>query len=216
MLCKRPNTKEAAKGSAPNPYVLAVLTAALAGLFSIGGGYIAATLQTKHAVAEKQLEYRAAAYAAFLETIDRNKAPLLSEWLNLGKVLSKAGPSDSEIQASENRIAALLKKSDLLEVSLQLDSSFNILRLHGSKKVSRICDDIISELMGQDEEVEWSNYAEEARLFHSEWNKDQTNGVVYGWEDRVSFEERRSAYMTAKLMTILVDQLRAEILSTGI
>ncbi len=198
----------------PNPYGMAFLTAALAGLFSVVGGYFAAGFQAQHAVAQKQLEFRVKAYEAFLEKTDRAKTPGISQLLNIG-VMADDLTTDGEIQAFENRISELLKKHDAQDLYWQLNGDFNVLRLHGSTQVTRTCDNILKALLLRDAEINWRDYPPEVAAFHERWKISQEKGSAYGWEEKVSDEERLMIGTVAKLTQALIQQMRLEIQSTS-
>ena len=211
------STKKLAGGTLhpPNPYLMALLTASLAGLFSVVGGYFAAGFQARHAIAQKQLDYRVGAYEAFLNEINQEKEPSISQLLSIGAMAAHLA-TDGEIQAFEDQIADLLKKHDAQDLYWQLNADFNILRLHGSTRVGKISDDILKTLLLHDEEIDWTNYSPEVAAFHSNWKASQENGFAYGWEEKISGDERLMIVSIAKLTRILVEQLRWEIQETSI
>src|SRR2546426_7172191 len=124
----------------PNPYVIAVFTAVLAGAFSVLGTYFTAQFQAKHAIAQKQLEYRAQSYAAFLEKIDRSRSPEIGQLLSIGSLAERV-TTDSEIQNLEDQLAVLLRKAPIQDLYWKLNSDLNLVRLHGSIRVRRVCDE---------------------------------------------------------------------------
>ncbi len=123
----------------PNPYVMAVFTAVLAGAFSVLGTYFTAQFQAKHAIAQKQLEYRAQSYAAFLEKIDRSRSPEIGQLLSIGSLAERVA-TDSEIQNLEDQLAVLLRKAPIQDLYWKLNNDLNLVRLHGSDRVRRVCD----------------------------------------------------------------------------
>lgn len=193
----------------PNPYFMVLLTATLAGLFSVVGGYLVVGFQAKHAIAQKQFEYRIEAYGAFLDKTDRNTASALSQVLSIGAIADHIA-TDSEIQAFEDRIALLLEKYGAQDLYLQLNADLNILRLHGSDRVSKICDDLQA-LFLQGIEISWGDYPSDIVTFHNRWRTAQEKGIAYGWEERVSGDERLMIVMAANLTRVLVKQLSNEI-----
>jgi hypothetical protein len=198
----------------PNPYLLALLTAVLAGLFSITGGYFTASFQAKNAVLQKQLEYRAQAYTTFLEKIDKTRAPLLAELLNIGSLANNVG-SDGEIQELEDRMGALLDKAKPSDIYWQLNSDFNILRLHGTPSVRETCQNLLKVLSFRHWEVNWSTYSPVIQNYYKRWRKIQDKGVVYGWEAKILPDERLMLILTAQLFEVLLGQLRDELRSAA-
>jgi len=189
---------------------LAVFTATLAGLFSAVGGYFVADFQARNAIAIKQLEYRVSAYGSFLERADRNKTPGVSQLLSIGAMAEHLA-TDGEIQAFEDRIGDLLRKHDAQDLYWQINADLNILRLHGSTRVAKISDDILKALLLRDHEINWDDYSADVVEFHERWKTSQEHGVAYGWEERVSGEERLMIVTIAKLTQVLISQLRSEI-----
>src|SRR5256886_16471315 len=109
----------------PNPYVIAVFTAVLAGAFSVLGTYFTAQFQAKYAIAQKQLEYRAQSYAAFFEKIDRSRSPEIGQVLSIGSSAGRVA-TDSEIQTLEAKPAVLLRKPPIQALSWKLTSDLNL------------------------------------------------------------------------------------------
>lgn len=211
----KPSSRQATRspregGKQPNPYLMALMTAALAGLFSVIGGYFVAGVQARYATAQKQLEYRANAYGAFLDKTDRNRAPAIGQILNIGTMAEHLA-TDGEIQAFEDRIAEFLGKHSEQDLYWQLNADLNVLRLHGSGRVSSICSDILLALSLRDNQINWSAYPPDVIAFHEWWKVGQEKGVAYGWKERVSGEERLMIVTIAKLTQVLMQQLRLEI-----
>jgi hypothetical protein len=197
----------------PNPYFLAVFTATLAGIFSVVGGYFTAEFQEKQATTQKQQDYRGVAYTRFLDKMDRSKAPAISQLLSIGLMADHLA-TDAEIQAFEDRITSLLKKYDTQDIYWQLNADLNILRLHGSNRVSEICDDILKSLLLRNNEINWAAYSPNIVAFYDSWKVAQEEGTAYGWEERVTSDERLMIITISKLTQLLIKQLRAEIHST--
>lgn len=189
---------------------MALLTAALAGLVSVVGSYYTAKFQVSQALAQKQTEYRVLAYSAFLEKLDRFNAPGLIQVLTIGSMADHLA-TDGEIQAFEDRTAELLKKHDAHDLYWQLNADLNTVRLHGTPSVAKACDDILKILLLRDHEVNWSNYSPDVVAFYEQWRGAQDQGVAYGWEQRLTPDERLMVVMIAKLTRVLIAQLRDEI-----
>jgi hypothetical protein len=196
----------------PNPYIMAIFTATLAGLFSVIGVCVTANLQSRQAIAQKQFEYRVMAYNSFLDKMDWEKSPALSQILSIGS-MSDYLVTDGEIQASENRIANLLKKHSVKNLYWQLDSDLNTLQLHGSRRVAEISNDILKALLFLDEEIKWDSYPSDIAEFYEHWKVAQEKGVGYGWNEQITADERLMVVITSKLIRVLVEQLRLEIYS---
>lgn len=197
----------------PNPYFFAVFTATLAGIFSVVGGYFTAESQAKQVIAQRQHDHRVMAYTGFLDRTDRSKTPAISQFLSIGSMADHLA-TDGEIQAFDDRIASVLKKYDAQNIYWQLNADLNILRLHGSSRVSEICDDILKSLLLRDSEINWAAYPLNIVVFHDVWKVAQEKGTAYGWEERVTSDERLMIVTISKLTQALIEQLRAEIHGT--
>ncbi|MBP8169800.1 MAG: hypothetical protein KAX99_09065 [Azonexus sp.] len=194
----------------PHAYAIAVLSAVLAGMVSI----IVSHFNGQQAIAQKQMELRIAAYAAFLEKIDTHRAPTIGKLLSIGAIVSHV-VTDSEIQESEDNIAGFLSAHPVQDLYWQLSWDFNILKVHGSTQVAQICKDILKALMLRDEEIDWSTYSSEVSKFHDVWKSLQEDGEAYGWEERISAEERLMIVTVAKLMEVLIQQFRLDTIQGG-
>ena len=143
-----------------NPYLIALFTAITTGTFSIIDLYFTINIQTDSIIKQKQFEYRAPTYNSFLTTVNRNKYPLISDILSIGQ-LTKHVATDMEIQILENKFGKLASSNREYNISLQLNSDINILRMHGSNIVRQYCDDILTILALRESDVNWSKYTEE-------------------------------------------------------
>lgn len=193
-----------------NPYAMAAFTAVLAGIFSVVGSYFTTQIHTKYHIVQKQLEYREQAYLVFLEKIDRSRFPVLSQILNTGSLAERVA-TDSEIQNLEDRMADIFKKADIQDIYWQLNSDLNVLRLHGSTSVRRMCDDILKTLSLRDFEIDWTFYSAEASQFYAKWRDAESKGIPYGWEPKISDDERLMIVVIGKLFDLLIGELRNEL-----
>ena len=194
----------------PNPYVIAIFTAVLAGAFSVLGTYFTAQFQAKHAIAQKQLEYRAQSYAAFLEKIDRSRSPEIGQLLSIGSLAERV-TTDSEIQNLEDQLAVLLRKAPIQDLYWKLNSDLNLVRLHGSIRVRRVCDDILKALALREFEIDWSGYPRDVSQLREKWAEVQKEGATYGWQPRISNDKRLMIIVVGKLFELLVTELRNEL-----
>ena len=196
----------------PNPYLVAVFTALLSAVFAIIGFYFTAKLQAENVIIQKQYEYKATAYSAFLSSINKNTSPVIAEILSAGE-LSKHVVTDEDIQSLEDKFGRLAALNYEYKISLRFDSEFNILQLHGSEIVRRYCEDILSVLALREQSVNWNDYSKEITQLRDRWLAIQINGIAYGWEEKVSDEERVMYVLLSALYKNLLTQLRTEIYS---
>lgn len=194
----------------PNHYVLAVFTAFLSGILSLIGFYLSAKLQAENRIAQKQYENRARSYEYLLNNMSMHKFPAIVGILNVGNLVEHVA-TDGEIQALEDTFEKLSLINNYYKVSWQLDNHFNILRLYGSESVVRYCEDILAVLALREFTVDWNSYPSEVQEFRSIWVRVQENGVAYGWEEKVTNEERIMFALASILYRNLITQLRNEL-----
>lgn len=199
----------------PNPYALALLTGATAGAFSAIGGYFVAGFQAEYALVQEQYEYRVQIYSAFLEKAGPSKDAAVGQLLGIG-VLADYLATDSEIQSLEDRIATLLERQDPYELYWRLSADLGVLRLNGSSRVGRICNDLLMASLSRDEEIAWADYPPKLAALREELKRAAPEDAAYGWEERISVHERQLILTVAKLMEALTLQLRAEIQNPSI
>jgi hypothetical protein len=121
-----------------------------------------------------------------------------------------------EIQLFEDRLSNLINRYDPQELYWQLNADLNILRMHGSESVATSCDDLLKALLQRDFAIGWERYPPDVAAYYDSWKTLQSNGVAYGWDERVTGEERLMIMIIAKLTQTLIQQLRAEIYGTSI
>lgn len=194
-----------------NQYLLAFFAAFLTGIFSLSGGYFINKYQSQHKIQIKENEYRVQAYRFFLEKIDRERSPLISQFLNLGSMADTV-ITDSEIQSLEDRIEKLLVNIDPQEAYWQLNSDFNILRLYGNKKTEQYCSDILGLISFNNYKINWNNYSELTRNYYKKWRIAQDDGIAYGWKEKIAEEERLMVIMSSRLFQELINHLRKSII----
>jgi hypothetical protein len=192
-----------------NPYYLTILTCTLSGVISVVGIQITSTIQEKNAYHQKQYELKANAYNAF----SSNQSPVIVEILNVGDLVKQVG-TDTEIQTLENNFQELVLLNQEYRISCQLDSDFNVLRLHGSEKVKIYCDDILAVLALSEHTVDWGGYPEELQAFVKKW-KEAQSGVAY-FEPRVTNDERVMMVILCAMYKNLINELRSELYNTSL
>ena len=97
----------------PNPYVLAVLTALLAGFFSIAGGWYISNRQIDALILEERLVARRQAYQIFVENVSWRSSPELSQLLHLGALVDRVA-TDGEIQELEDHFSKCPSEKKLI------------------------------------------------------------------------------------------------------
>lgn len=199
------------KISSPNAYVMAVITAGLAAVFSVVGGYWLSQQQSKQVAVQRLYEHRLAAYDAFLQRI--GAVPGVSEILSAGAMVNDL-MTDSELEIFEDRSAKLLQVHHTQDLYWSLNAEMQLLRLHGTPQVRDICDDILRLLLMRHAEVRWNRYSPTLRVSYSQSLRAQEVGSAYGVTEQVTEDERLMIIMTPQLMQVLVDQLRAELPQT--
>lgn len=191
-------------------YFMAVFTAILAGVFSIVANYFAANFSGERSATRKLFEYRIESYVTFVQKTDQQASPALSRLLSFGSMVQHV-VTDSEIQLFEDRAAKFFEKYDTHHLYWQFNSVITPLRLAGSKRVNKICDDIQLALMQHDEEIQWPDYSSDIVELYDRWKSAQESGSAYAIEEQISEEDRLMIVAVALLMQALIDQLRSEI-----
>ena len=186
-----------------SPYKLAFITALLAGIFSSIGGYFLSNIQAEHVMKAKQFEYRVLAYQSFLQKIDRKRSPLISQLLSIGS-LADTVATDGEIQTLEDNIYKLLQELNTQEAYWMINNDFNILKLHGDIKTRAYCEDILLLISLRDFEINWSKYPIKIQTYYKKWIETQDKGIAYGWEERISNDERLMVIMIGKMFDALI------------
>lgn len=188
---------------------LSIFTAVLAAILSVIGYYFTSKIQAANDKSQKQFEFKMTAYQSFLNSNNNTQSPVIAEILGIGE-LTKHVATDSEIQSLEKSFEKLIKLNDEYNISWQLDNNFNILRLHGSDKVIQICDDILAVLALREHSVDWTKYPVKLQELRQTWitKKDL---MQYGYESRVSNDQRIMFILVRELYKTLLDQLRIEL-----
>lgn len=190
-------------------YAIALFATVLAGLFSIAANYFAANFSSERNTIQKLFEYRIQSYETFIQKIDQQTSPALSQLMSFGSMIQHV-VTDSEIQLFEDRAAEFLEKHDSHQLYWQFNAATTPLRLAASTRINRICDDIQLALMEHDDEIQWAAYSPEAARQYQRWKLAQESGSAHGFEERISEEDRLMIPSVAILMQALIDQLRSE------
>lgn len=190
-------------------YFTAIFTAILAGVFSIVASYFATSFSGERNTTQKLFEYRIESYVTFVRKTEQQESPALSRLLSFGSMIQHV-VTDSEMQLFEDRATEFLEKYDTHHLYWQFDSAIRPLRLAGSTRVNKICNDIQLALMQHDDEVQWPDYSPEIAKRYDHWKSTQESGSAYAIEERISEEDRMMIVAVALLMQALIDQLRSE------
>ena len=191
-----------------NQIYLSIFTAVLASALSIIGFYITSKIQIKNDKIQRQFEYKVSAYQSFLNATSKTQSPVIAEILGIGELVKHVA-TDNEIQRLENSFEKLASLNDEYGISWQLDNDFNILRLHGSKKVCDNCEDILTVLALRESSVDWTKYPIELQKFRKNWIDNQ-KGEAYGYELKVNDDERIMFILLSSLYKNLLYQLQTE------
>ncbi|MFQ5915136.1 MAG: hypothetical protein ACE5JS_18345 [Nitrospinota bacterium] len=200
--------REASKRQ-PNPYLLALFTAVFAAVFSVVGIYYTSKKQTERLLFEQRLDSRRRAYVLFLEKIDRERSPHLSRLLNLGSVADRVA-TDGEIQALEDAFGELATFLQDYELYWQLSNDMSILRMYGSQRIVGYSKALLAVISGLHWEIALEKYPSELQIYYHRWRNAQEKGIAYGWEPKVTDEDRLTLIVAAKLFSNLQDTVRAE------
>lgn len=193
-----------------NPFSIAIFTAILSAVLSSLGGYFIVKVEAERAINEKQFEYRASAYNIFIDSINTTKLQDFSKFLNAGYyAVNVKTLSDNEIQALEDKFEAMNKEYKDEDIFIHLNNSLNILRMHGSAKVRIYCEDIMLVFAMKPEDVEWKSHSKEIQDLYISWTRP--NSITYGYEPKVTEEERIRIVMVSGLFAEILKQLNLEL-----
>lgn len=198
----------------PNPYLLAFFTVLFASLFSTVGNYYLSKGHINHALLEKDFDLRREVYLSFINKIDKSNDPTISELLNIGSLADNVF-TDSEIQRFEDRLHNILSRNSTYDIYWRLNSDLNILRLRASDRVKARADDLLNILTLNFHEVQIKNHSTEVQAYYSKWQEIQHDGIVYGFEERISPEQRFSIILSSKLLQSLIQAMREELGNTS-
>ncbi len=198
----------------PNLYLLAFFTALFAGLFSIVGNYYLSKDQIKQVLPEKDLDLRKEVYLSFLSKIDKSNDPVISEMLNIGPFADKVG-TDSQIQDLEDKLHNILSRNDTYDIYWRLNSDLNILRLRASDRVKIRADDLLNALSLNFDAIQIKNHSAEVQAYYKKWWEIQREGIPYGFEEKITLEERFSIIISGKLLQSLIQAMNEEINTTS-
>ena len=195
----------------PNRYVLAVLTAVLAGLFSIVGNWYISNRHIDALILAERLVARRQAYQIFVETVGQRNSPELSQLLHLGSLADRVA-TDGEIQGLEDQFSEIIERLYSFDMYLQLSSDLGVVRLHGSEKVNRIADDLLATVALKYHDVDLDSYPPQFVSYWEHWKPIQkSDNVAYGWEPKVSPDERFTAIIASRLFSHLLETIREEL-----
>lgn len=215
----------------PNQYLIALATAVLSALVSVGAAYFTFKLQSEQLVATRNIEMKAGAYLSFLERAGNGSIKAVSQIQNAGRLLEKS-ISDSELQEVEDAISGLPANLDTTFL-VDLNAEFNLLRTAGSQDVRKTVDDIYYVLAHRHQALEMAGYPLKVQKVFiwmhpnlSDIRREQVSAE--GWELRnflqkisksdknyidakVGDEERFSIALAASMFDYLLDLIREEL-----
>jgi len=205
-------TKNKIKASTPlHPYFIAIVTAVLAGLFSIIGNYFAAQYQLTNITKQQQIQSRFDIYRYFLESLNTSPSNELSALLYIGGIARHAA-TDYEIQNVEDRFQQLIYSHSISEIYEYINNKLNVLLAFASPDVKNYCKDIIMLLSTNDAaSITWSKYPQSIQDYFYRWKLNTREGQAYGWESKITDDERLSIIMTSALFSGLLDEINKEL-----
>ncbi len=124
---------------------------------------------------------------------------------------ARQDPSDEARQDLENR---LKKLRDAMKDGHNVISMLHTLtkvKLSGSKQIIQIVDDIELLIMFTYDKVDITKYPKDFQKFWSFLLYVQEKGIAYGWEEKVSNEERFCMLIAGKLFSYLVERMNEEL-----
>jgi hypothetical protein len=182
----------------------------LAGIISIAGSWYISSRQIDALVLEERLSARREAYQSLVENLGQKESPQLSELMRLGSLAGRA-VSDAEIQELEDRISIVVGRLHSYDTYIQLSSHLGVVRLHGSEEVNKIADDLLTIVAFRYYEVDLDRYPRDLVESWERWKFLQKEGISYGWETKVSPDERFTMIAASLLFDYLLESIRSEL-----
>lgn len=192
-------------------YILVFLTAILSGAASTAGVYLTAPYQTEQIIRQMEYERKVSAYERFLDESISEPSSLVFKVISLDQMASNI-TTDGSIQSVEDKLFEISRSTEYDKLFYSLTRHFKLLELHGSERVRKYCEDITSVLLGNRYAVDWNYHTQEMVAVRNQW--DDNDGVVIGWEPRVTDEERARFLILSAQYHELIQQLKSEISTT--
>ncbi|ELB2250019.1 hypothetical protein QNZ72_004470 [Vibrio parahaemolyticus] len=191
-----------------HPIIIAVITALLACVGSVGGVYLSAPLVISQFIEQKNYEHKAKAYESFLKSMSEDKSSVSMKLIGLNQMVRNV-TTDASIQRIEDNLELLSAKNRSDKLFLYLISNMQALQLHGSEKVDLYIDDFMSVLLGNEFLVDWDLHDDDTRSVRNNWIDN--DGPAYGFEEKVSDDERAKFIILSAQYVELVKLLKAEL-----
>lgn len=199
------------KLGAKHQYILVFLTAILSGVASTAGVYLTAPYQTEQVIRQMEYERKVSAYERFLDESISEPSSLVFKVISLDQMASNI-TTDGSIQSVEDKLFEISRSTEYDKLFYSLTRHFKLLELHGSERVRKYCEDITSVLLGNRYVVDWTYHTQEMVAVRNQW--DDNDGVIIGWEPRVTDEERARFLILSAQYNELIQQLKSEITTT--
>lgn len=195
-----------------HPIIIAVITAFLACIGSVGGVYLSAPVVASQFIAQKNYENKANAYERFLKNMSEDKYSASIKLIGLNQMVRNV-TTDKSIQRIEDSLAVLSAENHSDKLFLYLTSNMQALKLHGSEKVEKYIDDFMSVLLGNEFLVDWDIHDKDTRSIRNDWIEN--NRPAYGFEEKVNDDERAKFIILSAQYVELVKLLKAELRPQG-
>ncbi|MCL7938706.1 hypothetical protein M8009_00095 [Halomonas sp. ATCH28] len=192
-------------------YILVFLTAILSGVASTAGVYLIAPYQTEQIIRQMEYERKVSTYEKFLDESISEPSSLVFKVISLDQMASNI-TTDGSIRSVEDKLFEISRSTEYDKLFYSLTRHFKLLELHGSERVRKYCEDITSVLLGNRYAVDWTYHTQEMVAVRNQW--DDNDGVVIGWEPRVTDEERARFLILSAQYNELIQQLKSEISTT--
>lgn len=122
--------------------------------------------------------------------------------------------TDDQIQDLEDKLYNILSKNNTYDIYWRLNSDLNILRLRASDRVKMRADDLLKALALKFHEIQIKNHSTPVQAYYEKWWEVQRYGIEYGFEEKISPEQRFSIIISSKLLQGLIQAMNEEIRTT--
>mgnify|MGYP000326560431 CR=1 FL=1 len=191
----------------PNPYIYLLVWGLVAFVASIAGSYLGSEWQLQNTKDEIRFKARHEAYTAFQEAM---KQPPLAGLLALGRRANEVA-TDSQIQNLEDRMSALVSNNGVEKFYRIVNAECGSLRVTASGAVRDGCEDVLKVLAHRVNGVDWSKYSEKVQDYKERWVRTTEKGRAYGWQKKVSNNDRLAILISSRLLKALGARMNREL-----
>jgi len=187
-------------------YLFIILTAILTGIVTTVSTYFTTQYQTEQALKEKKHSNQTIAYENFLSAITSDENPNLLHIVAIG-IMNESVSTDTSIQSIEDTMYELAEEEH--QVLYSIIKQCQDIALYGSQTVQLYCSDMLSVLLDNGYSVNWDFHTSTVNTVRNSWISNK--GLEYGWEPKVTDEERLKFFTLSAQYIEIVKRLKFEL-----